>query len=98
MNRRTAHAARVEAYKRFHADLSQALYAEEQSRTGQNPQAQDAYDGEAARLAIDLTRANTRAELAWMLRRAFGRYSPFLADRVATALDRFKSATGPVGG
>ena len=93
IRRRIPHAARFEAYRTFHADLSRALDAESQSRMGQS--AETLPDrSEASRLTFDLTRTTSRAELAWTLRRVFGRHSPFLVDRVANALDRFRKATG----
>jgi|SRR5579863_3009601 len=92
MARRSVHAARFEAYKAFHADLSNALHAQELT-SANDPGVNQALEGEAARLAIDLRRVTTRLERAWVLRRAFGWSSPFLVERVERALDRFQSAT-----
>ncbi len=92
MVRRSGHAARVEAYKAFHADLSSALQA--QDLTGANDSTVNpGLEGEAARLAIDLRRVSTRLDRAWVLRRAIGWSSPFLVERIERALDRFRSAT-----
>ncbi|HEY3785049.1 MAG TPA: hypothetical protein VGL55_07215 [Steroidobacteraceae bacterium] len=93
IRRRIPHSARFEAYKNFHADLSRAVSAECQSWLGQNAEPLKDHT-ETSRLTFDLSRTTTRAELAWTLRRVFGRHSPFLVDRVASALDRFRSATG----
>ena len=93
IRRRIPHSARFEAYKTFHADLSRALDAESQSWMGQAGETLRDRN-EASRLTFDLTRTTSRAELAWTLRRVFGRHSPFLVDRVANALDRFRTATG----
>jgi hypothetical protein len=93
MIRRQSHAARFQAFKAFHADLSRALQAEREPWAGDVAPARESYVEDASRLAFDLSRTTTRAELTWTLRRAFGRHSPFLVDRVARALDKFKAAT-----
>lgn len=93
MIRRQSHAARFKAYQAFHADLSRALQAEREPWAGDVVPARENYVEDASRLAFDLSRTTTRAELTWTLRRTFGRHSPFLVDRVARALDKFKAAT-----
>jgi len=93
IRRRIPHSARFEAYRDFHADLGRALDAERQSWMGQSIECLKDRN-EISRLTFDLSRTTTRAELAWTLRRVFGRHSPFLVERVASALDTFRSATG----
>lgn len=91
-NRLKAHAGRVAAYAELCSELAVALREEDPSRA--RPEAAARYDGEAARLAVQLQAVGTRAEVRWVTRRMFGSCSPALLDRIERALDRFRTATG----